>query len=172
MMDDKLASEEARRAEQHNAVRSGIEGDIQAELARNGNHAAPGEAQKIEQVAGDFRSKALGEVVATEREVGTARVAARVSQIIDYLFYVVYALLAVRFALALIAARSSAGFVKFIVGASDPFYGPFRGIVETRKLDGGHTVVLPLAIAIAVYILIHVGINALLRLIAHRKTAI
>jgi uncharacterized protein YggT (Ycf19 family) len=72
----------------------------------------------------------------------------------------------------LLAARSSAGFVRFIVAVTDPFYRPFRGIVNSPSTDSGHTLLVPLIIAIVVYLLLHLAINGLLRIIAHRKTAI
>ena len=97
---------------------------------------------------------------------------ARVSQVIDYIFYVLYALLGLRFLLALLAARSGAGFVQFIVTVTNPFYEPFRGIVASPSTDAGHTLMLPLVIAIIVYILLHLGINGLLRIMAHRKTSV
>jgi uncharacterized protein YggT (Ycf19 family) len=172
MNDDKLAMEEARRAEQHGAVKSQVEGEVQAEIADRAAQAPPAEGQKIDQVAGEFRAKAVNEVVQTEREVGRARGVARISQIIDYLFFVLYALLAMRFLLALLAAKSSAGFVQFIVTVTNPFYEPFRGIVASPAVQGGHTLMLPLVIAIIVYILLHLGINGLLRMFAHRKTAV
>ena len=170
MNDDKLAMEEARRAEQHGAVKSQVEGEVQAEIADRAAQAPPG--QKIDQVAGEFRAKAVKEVVQTEREVGRARGVARISQVIDYLFFVLYALLGMRFLLALLAARSGAGFVQFIVTVTNPFYQPFRGIVSSPSTGDGHTLVLPLVIAIIVYILLHLGINGLLRMFAHRKTAV
>ncbi|HEX7723274.1 MAG TPA: hypothetical protein VF397_14025 [Pyrinomonadaceae bacterium] len=172
MSDDKLAIEEARRAGQHGAVKSQVEGEVQAEIAESAAQAPPAEGQKIDQVAGEFRAKAVNEVVDTEREVGRARGVARVSQVIDYLFYVLYALLGLRFLLALLAARSGAGFVRFIVAVTGPFYEPFRGIVASPRTDGGHTLMLPLVIAFIVYVLLHLGINGLLRIIAHRKTAV
>jgi hypothetical protein len=172
-MDDKLAAEEARRSVQHDAVKSQVEGEVQAEIAERATQTAPPrEAQRIEQVAGQFRSKAVDEVIETEREVGRSRGLARISQIVDYIFYVIYALLGMRFLLALLAARSSAGFVQFIVTVSNPFYLPFRGIVASPTAEGGHTLLLPIVIAIIAYLLLHLGINALLRLFAHRKTAI
>jgi hypothetical protein len=172
-MDDKLAAEEARRSVQHDAVKSQVEGEVQAEIAERATQTAPPrEAQRIEQVAGQFRSKAVDEVIETEREVGRSRGLARLSQIVDYIFYVIYALLGMRFLLALLAARSSAGFVQFIVTVSNPFYLPFRGIVASPTAEGGHTLLLPIVIAIIAYLLLHLGINALLRLFAHRKTAI
>jgi len=172
-MDDKLAADEARRSVQHETVKAQVEGEVQAEIAdRASAGPAAGEAQKIDEVAGQFRSKAVNEVVDTEREVERGRGAARVSQIVDYIFYVIYALLGMRFLLALLAARSSAGFVQFIVTVTNPFYAPFRGIVASPRTDQGHTLLLPIVVAIIAYVLLHLAINGLLRMLAHRKTQI
>jgi len=173
MEDDKLALEESRRATQHEAVKAQVENQVQSEISeRAAVRAVPGESQKIEQVAGDFRARAVDEVVDTEREVQRSRGLARFSQVVDYIFYVIYALLVMRFLLALLAARSSAGFVQFIVAVSNPFYAPFRGIVSSPRTDEGHTLLLPVVIAIISYVLFHVLITALLRMLAHRKTEI
>ena len=173
MSDDKLAIDEARRAAQHESVKSQVEGQVQSEISeRAATKETPGEAQRVDQVAGEFRSKAVNEVIDTEREVERGRGLARVSQIVDYIFWVIYALLGMRFLLALMAARSTAGFVRFIVTVSNPFYLPFRGIVASPSTDAGHTLLLPVVVAIISYALLHLGINALLRMIAHRKTEI
>ena len=171
-MDDKLATDEARRSVQHESVKANVEGEVQAEIADQAQAPAAGESQKIRQVAGDFRSKAVNEVIDTEREVERGRGAARVSQVVDYIFYVIYALLGMRFLLALMAARSTAGFVQFIVTVTNPFYAPFRGIVASPTTDQGHTLLLPIVIAIIAYVLLHLAINGLLRMLAHRKTEI
>jgi hypothetical protein len=173
MSDDKLAIDEARRAAQHGSVKSQVEGDVNAEISeRAAVKATPDESQRIDRVAGEFRSKAVNEVVDTEREVERSRSLARVSQVVDYIFWVIYALLGLRFLLALMAARSSAGFVQFIVTVSNPFYLPFQGIVASPRTDGGHTLMLPIVIAIIAYALLHLAINGLLRMFAHRKTEI
>ena len=173
MADDKLATEEARRAAQHESVKSQVEGEVNAEISdRAAAKATHDESRKIDHVAGEFRSKAVDEVIDTEREVQRSRGLARVSQIVDYIFWVIYALLGMRFLLALMAARSTAGFVQFIVAVSNPFYLPFRGIVASPSTDAGHTLMVPLIIAIVVYLLLHLAINGLLRIIAHRKTAV
>ena len=172
-MDDKLAAEEARRAAQHESVKAQVEGEVQAEISeRAAVKATPNESQRIDEVAGDFRSRAVDEVIETEHEVQRSRGLARVSQIVDYIFYLIYALLAMRFLLALLAARSSAGFVRFIVAVSNPFYEPFRGIVASPQTDGGHTLMLPIVIALVAYVLAHLLISAFLRMLAHRKTEI
>lgn len=173
MDDNKLAADEARRSVQHESVKTQVEGEVNAEIAdRASQGPAPRESRKMDEIAGEFRSKAVDEVVDTEREVERSRGLARVSQVVDYFFFVLYALLGLRFLLALLAARSSAGFVQFIVTVTSPFYEPFRGIVASPRTSEGHTLLLPMVIAIIVYILLHLAINGLLRLIAHRKTHI
>jgi uncharacterized protein YggT (Ycf19 family) len=171
-MDDKLAADEARRSVQHEAVKAEVEGEVQAEIADQAQAPMAGESQRIQQVAGEFRSQAINEVVNTEREVERGRGAARVSQVVDYIFYLIYALLGMRFLLALMAAHPSAGFVRFIATVTDPFYSPFRGIVNVPSTEDGHRLLLPIIIAIIAYVLLHFAINGLLRMLAHRKTEI
>jgi hypothetical protein len=172
MEDNKLAADEARREVQHESIKAQVEGDVHNEIAARAERTTHTEAQALAQAAGEFRGKAIAEVVETEREVERARGMARVSQVVDYIFYVIYALLALRLLLALLAARSGAGFVQFIHAVTNPLYAPFRGIVPSPTAEGGYTLALPIVIALVVYALLHAGINGLLRLIAHRKTEI
>lgn len=171
-MDNKLAIEEARRAAQHEDVKASIEADVNAELAAKAERPTPGESARLGNLAKDFRAKAVDEVVETERETERARFLARISQIVDYVFYVIYALFAIRLVLALMAARSTAGFVQFITSVTEPLYAPFRGIVPSPRTEEGFTLALPIVLALIVYILLHLGIIGLLRLLAHRKTEI
>lgn len=109
--------------------------------------------------------------VNSDRVVGQTRVVTRGSQFLDYAFYVLYSLLAIRLVLALMAARSSNGFVQFIATVTDPFYAPFKGIVASPSAEGS-TLVLPIVIAIIIYALLHAAINGLLRMVGNRKTEI
>jgi len=111
-------------------------------------------------------------VAANDREVSMARGLARGSGVIDYVFGLIYGLLAIRLVLALVAARSGNGFVRLIATVTDPFYGMFRGIVPSPSVDGGFTLVLPIIVALVAYALLHAAINGFLRMIAHRKTEI
>ncbi len=170
---DPLASDEARRALRHDALKANVEGDVNAEIAAQvrGAHAV-GEARKVDQVVGSFREHAVADVLDAEREVRRARGVARLSQFIDYAFFLVYALLTLRFVLALIAARSSAGFVRLVESLTGPLYAPFKGIVASPKLGDGYTLPVPILIAIGAYLLLHLAVNRLLRLITVRKTAV
>lgn len=171
MVDNKLAQDEAQRAYNYEAVKSEVKSDVGGEIAARAEN-QPVADGRIDNVASSMREKAIDEVVQTDREVERGRVLARVSQVVDYIFYVVYGLLTIRLLLALFAARQSAGFVQFIYSITDPLYAPFRGIVASPRTEEGFTLALPIIIALVVYMLLHFAINGLLRIFAHRKTEI
>ena len=169
--DPNLAADEARRALQHEAIKSRVEGDVGAEIAARAGAVPKADTQHLDRVAGTFREHAVDEVVQSERDVHRSRGTARLSQFIDYAFFLIYALLLTRLVLALVGARSSVGFVKFVARISDPFFAPFKGIVASPK-EGEFTLALPIVVALAAYAVLHLIINRLLRLIAVRKTEI
>jgi hypothetical protein len=171
MVDNKLEQEEALRVANYEAIKSDVKSEVGGEIAAEATRPTVGEAERIDNIAGNMRQKAVNEVVETGREVERSRTLARVSQIVDYVFFVIYGLLAVRLLLELFAARESAGFVKFIKSATGLLYAPFQGIMPSPTKDG-FTLALPIIVALIVYMLVHFGINGLLRIFAHRKTAI
>lgn len=172
MVDDKLAWEESQRAANYEAVKSDIEHSVNSEIAAEANRNTYAQAREVENIADDMRRKAVDEVVETEREVERGRFFARISQFVDYVFFVIYGLLTIRLLLELFAARESAGFVKFIKSVTGIFYAPFEGIAPSPTASGGFTLALPIIVAIVAYMLLHLAINGLLRIFVHRKTEI
>lgn len=172
MVDDKLALEEAQRAANYEAIKSNVKADVGGDIYTEAARATPAQAARIEDVADGMRRTAVDEVVETEREVERARFVARISQIVDYFFFLVYGLLTIRLLLELFAAREGAGFFQFIKTVTNPFYAPFRGLVPSPSTAEGFTLALPIVVAIVVYMLLHLAINGLLRMFAHRKTAV
>jgi len=172
MQDNKVGDDEARQVAQHNAVKSNVENRVNAEISSQAAAASPDDRSKVAHVAGQMRDRAVEETAAGERSLGRARTTARGSQFLDYAFFLVYSLLAIRFVLALIAARSSNGFVQFINMLSSPFYAPFRGIVPSQQAEGGYTLVVPILVALVAYAVLHGAINAALRMVGQRKTEI
>jgi uncharacterized protein YggT (Ycf19 family) len=172
MEDSNIATDEARRVAEHERIKSHVERevheDIEDEAVKNGSRERP----KVAAVAADLRGHAIDDVVAKDREVTVARGLARGSGVIDYIFGVIYGLLAIRLVLALVAARSENAFVQLIAKITDPFYSMFRGIVPNVAIDGSYTLVVPIIIAIVAYALLHAAINGFLRMIANRKTTI
>ena len=172
MVDNKLAAEEAERATNYEAIKSGVQSQVAGDIYSEAVRPVPGQQAVVEETADRMRRRAVDEVVETEGEVERARGAARVSQIVDYIFFLIYGLLAIRLLLALFAARENAGFFKFIKAVTDPFYAPFRGLVPSPSTPEGFTLALPIVVAIVAYMLLHLAINGLLRIMAHRKTSV
>lgn len=172
MVDNKLAFEEAQRTANYEAIKSDVKAEVGGEIAAEAERPTVNEAEKIDNIAGSLRSKAVNEVVETQNEVERGRILARVSQIVDYCFFLIYGLLTIRLLLELFAARESAGFFKLIKGLTGFFYAPFQGLVPSPTAAGGFTLALPIIVAIVVYMLLHLAINGLLRIFVHRKTEV
>jgi uncharacterized protein YggT (Ycf19 family) len=172
MVDDKLARDEAERAANYEALKSDIKSEVGAEVYTEAAGRRVVQEQRVEGLADGMRRQAVDEVVETDREVRRARSIARVSQVVDYIFFLIYGLLAIRLLLELFAARESAGFFQFIKTLTNPFYSPFRGLVPSPSTAEGFTLALPVIVAIVAYMLLHLAINGLLRIFAHRKTSV
>lgn len=153
-------------------VVSEVNDGVESEIAARAAAPSPDEPARIERVAADLRGTAIAGVARDVRDVGVARVIGRISQVVDYLFFVVYGLLGLRFVLALIAARSTAGFTQFIAMVTDPLYAPFRGIVSNTNLGHGYVVVASVVVALVVYGMAHVAVRGLLRIVAHRNATV
>lgn len=171
MADNKLALDEAQREAHYEAVKTSVKSEVSSEIAAEADRRNANDAGQINDIAGNMRQKAVSEIVQTDREVERGRALARVSQIVDYVFFVIYGLLTIRLLLELFAARESAGFVKFIKSATGMFYAPFAGLLPNSSRDG-FSAVLQIVIAIIVYMILHLAVNGFLRIFAHRKTSI
>lgn len=172
VQDSNLGGDDARQAQHHDAVKSKVERSVNAEIAGQASSQSPDDQAKVAGVAGQLRDQAVADTVNAERVLSRSRTAARGSQFLDYLFYLLYGLLAIRLVLSLIGARSGSGFVRFVGALTGPFYAPFRGIVSSPSVEGGFTLVVPLLIAIVCYMLLHASINGALRMVGQRKTEI
>jgi YggT family protein len=142
--------------------------------------ATPPPAQEIERRSGEER-RVRDERVEEERRVEARRardrearekrlrIIDRMTLGVDYAFYLLYGLLAIRFVLSLLGAAETAGFVQFIHGITGPFYAPFSGIVASPTINGG-VLDFPVVIALLAYFLLHLAVRGLLRLLAGDRT--
>lgn len=172
MVDDKLEVEESERVSAYENIKSQVKQEVGEEIIAKADDSTPREVAQVEDLAGEMRSKAVEEVAATRREVERGRFVARISQVVDYVFFLIYGLFGLRLLLALLGARSNNTFVQFVYSVTDPFYWPFRGIVPSPTTPEGFTLALPVVIALIVYLLLHLAINGFLRIFAHRKTEV
>jgi uncharacterized protein YggT (Ycf19 family) len=163
--------DEERRQASHQEVKASIDDDINARIKRESARVEPKESEALAGVAHQMQEKSVHQAAQTEREVGRGRVAARASQVVDYLFYIIYGLIALQFTLRLIGARPGSGFTQLIASLSQPLLAPFERIVATPS-SGSYHIEFSYLLALVVYILIHVAISAAFRLVAHRKVTV
>jgi uncharacterized protein YggT (Ycf19 family) len=169
--DEKLALDEARRIAQHEAVKGEVREKVHGEIARNAAVVTPGERAREEALADSLKRKAVAEVATTEAELDRGKTFARVSQVVDYLFYLVYGIIGLEIILEALGARESAGFKRFIDAIATPFLAPFEGLMPDPGA-GRFRFMLSYVIALGVYILLHLAVNGLLRLFVHHKTEV
>ena len=169
--DEKLAIDESRKVAQHEAIKGTVRDEVHAEIASKADRLDASERAQADAVAGRFKERAVDEVVETEREIDRARGAARVSQVVDYIFYFIYGLIGLMIILDLIGARRTNAFYSFISTITGPLLAPFRGLVDDPS-NNNIRFRLSYIVALIVYLLIHLAVNGLLRLIAHRKTVV
>lgn len=151
-------------------AREDVVDDVHANLADRAYEVRdPSEPRRLNQAAAAIRERAVDEAIESERAVDRTRGLARVSQFIDYAFFLLYALLSARFILVLIGARASSGFFKLIATVTDPFFSPFRDIVASPEVGPGHFA-MPVLVALFAYMVLHFAINRLMRTITRRKT--
>jgi len=166
-----LIADEERRLSTHEDVKASIDNQVNQRIKQESVRVEPEESVELKGVAREMKQKSVHEAVSVEREIGRGKAAARVSQVIDYVFYLIYGIIALQFFLMLLGARQGNAFVQFVRAISRPIIGPFEGIVITPSA-GPIRIEFSYLIALMVYILIHLAINGALRLVAHRKLAV
>lgn len=174
MSTSKAALDAQQRARLHGEVVQQMDGIVGSEIRAQDHAAREAHAEDIEQIAHRLHGKAIRNVVETDREIERERTAARIAQVVDYLFYLVYGLLALRFLLALAGANRSAGFARFVDATTGPLYAPFKGLLASPAVQDGSamTFATPVLVALVAYALLHGAVKGLLRVVGVRRTEI
>ena len=170
MKSNALRKDEDRRTDQYETVKDQLRNQVHDEIqGKSGidDH----EKAEIESVAHELKHKTIHEVAEMESEISHARKAARISQVIDYLFGLIYGLLGLLIALELIGARETSGFKQFLNTVTAPLVVPFRGLMPDPRV-GHFQLMLSYIIGLIVYGLLHLAVKGLLRLLAERQTSV
>ena len=155
----------------HQEVKASIDDDVNASIIRESARVEPKESAELAGVAHELKQKSVQEAAETEHELGRGRTAARISQVVDYLFYIIYGLIGLLFLLRLMGARPGNVFVQFVAGVSSPLLAPFERIVGNPSA-GAFQLQLSYLLALVVYFLLHLAIIGMFRLIAYRKVTV
>lgn len=169
--DAKLAADEARRIAQHESVKGEVREKVHHEIAQEADRGSANERATAGRLADALKQRAVREVESTEWELERGKAVARVSQVLDYLFYLVYGIIGLEIVLDALGAHQSAGFKQFVDALAAPFLAPFRGLLLEPGI-GRFRFMTSFIVALAVYMLLHMATNGLLRMFVHRKTAV
>ncbi|HXT71253.1 MAG TPA: hypothetical protein VN700_15955 [Vicinamibacterales bacterium] len=165
-----LDIDERERIREHESVKADVRRQVHSEIAQE-VRATDADRAREKAAAESMKRQAMEEVAGTERELSRSRVVARGSQVIDYLFYIVYGIIGVAIALAAVGAREGAGFTRFVNTLAGPLTAPFRNIL-TDPASGNSRFMFSYGVALVAYLLLHLAINGFLRILAQRKTEI
>ncbi|HKQ72942.1 MAG TPA: hypothetical protein VJ810_04385 [Blastocatellia bacterium] len=163
--------DESNRTAQYEEVKGKVQQEVNAEIASHADQLNENEREQAAAVGGQLKHKALKEVISTEAEVERSRAMARVSQFVDYGFYLIYGLISLQITLDLLGARRGNGFRNFIDTICAPLLVPFNSLMPSVGI-GSFQLRLSYVFALAFYLLLHMAINGLLRLLGSRKTVI
>ena len=170
MPNEPLVVDEHKRIVRHEEVKGAVEARVQDDI-RNTADGGHDDHAAVEQVAGQLRQKALSNVSRTEAELERARTTARLSQFVDYAFYLAYGLIALEIGLELLGARQRSGFKQFLDVITTPLLAPFKGLMPDPAV-GSFQLMLSYIVALVVYVLLHLAVNGLLRLFVSRKATV
>ena len=169
--DAKLEADEARRIAQHESVKGEVREKVHHEIAEEAERPSEVERARAGKIADSLRQRAVREVESTEWELERGQAVARVSQVVDYLFYLVYGVISLEIVLDALGARQSAGIKQTLDAIGAPFLLPFRGLLFEPGI-GRFRLMTSYMVALVVYVLLHMAVSGLLRLFVHRKTAV
>jgi hypothetical protein len=170
MKSNSLKKEEDRRSTQHENVKAQVRNQVNEEIQQESG-LDDQEKAKVASVARDLKQNAVHEVAATEGEISRARGVARLSQVVNYVFGLIYGLLGLLIVLELLGARESNGFKQFLDIVTSPLVAPFKGLMPDPRV-GNYQLMLSYIIGLVVYGLLHLAVKGLLRLTAERQTTV
>jgi len=170
-VDDRIGADEQRRIEQLEQVKRDARDEVHREIKERTDRAEPHDREHVEDVARGIKNRAVREVATSEAELARARTGARVSQVIDYLFFLLYAAIGLEIVLELLGAREGSGFKQFMNAITAPFLAPFKGLMPDPSV-GSFQLMLSYIFGLVTYFLLHMAINRGLRLLVSKKTVV
>ncbi len=170
--DHQLILNESHRLAQYEALKGEMRNSVQTDIAREPPiQITPGEQARITAAGEQIRQQAAHETLRTESELSRGHFAARASQVVDFVFYLIYGVIALEIILNLAGANPRNAFRQLIGRFSTPLLWPFENLLADPEA-GRFQFRLSYVIGLLVYVLLHVTITKLLRLLTERKTSI
>lgn len=158
--DQRVAIDEANRLERHEEIKDQINREVKSEIHKGAKNSSPEDASRL---GARMQHDVIEELRNTEAEIARGRVVARISQIIDLVFSLIYGIISLEILLDLIGARESNSFREFVHSIAMPFLAPFYALVPDPSA-GRFQFRVSFLVALVVYAMLHITIGRLLRL--------
>lgn len=169
--DNLLAADEQRRISQFENIRSTARDEIQSRAEEQAADLSSTQEHQVASLGEEFKEKSISEIRETESEVTRTRGLARISQIIDYVFYLIYGLITLQIFFDLLGANRTNGFRSFIDLLTTPLLAPFNNLFPDIAAGRFH-LRLSYITALVLYLFFHLALTGILRLLGQRKTEI
>lgn len=117
--------------------------------------------EETNQTAKTQKERSAQREVAYAKEA-QARSGMKTAQFVDYIYWVIMAMIIVRFVFKLIGANAENALVKMLYSASDPFINIFKGIVPDITASTNHIIEISSLIGLLIIWLVY---HAILKLI-------
>lgn len=168
-MAEPLRSDDARRLAQHEAIKTELREGVNQEVVQEA-HVHAGDRGEVRELGAELDRRAVREVASTERDLQKGRVIARIGQFVDFAFFAIYGLVGLEIVLELTGARDANVFKRAVDFVSAPFLTPFEGLFHDPRFGTLHLMFSYVA-ALVAWILLHLAVRGLMRLIVNRQTS-
>ena len=161
--DQRVVIDEANRLARHEDIKDQIQRDIKAEIHNRARNSESLSIEDATRLGAKMQRDVIDELSHTETEIEQGRVVARVSQVVDFVFCLIYGIISLEILLDLIGARDTNVFREFVHAIATPFLAPFYALVPDPS-SGRFQFRISFVVALIVYALLHVAIGQLLKL--------
>jgi uncharacterized protein YggT (Ycf19 family) len=148
-----------------------VRGAVDADVVDAARHVAPAQGGNVRELGREIHQDAVAEARREHRLRRHRPTLGRVMQVVNYLFGILYALIALEIALELFGARDSNGFKQLLDSITAPFLAPFRTLLPIVK-SGPSELITGYVIGLVVYVLLHFGLRRLVAMLAEPRPPI
>lgn len=148
-----------------------VQSTIESHIANEALRESPAGTPRVRELGHEVHNDAVDRIAVEHRRRLRESPLARVQQVVNYLFGLLYGIIALEIILELFGARDSNPFKHFLDIVTGPFLAPFRSILPIAKSGAGQ-LIPGFLVALGVYALIHVAVHKLLTMLARPRTSL
>jgi uncharacterized protein YggT (Ycf19 family) len=127
--DPRVAIDEMQRVARHEELKEEVGREVKADVKRAAQRSGTLNSEETTKLGSRMQHEVIDELSHTHTEIQRARVVARISQVVDFVFFLIYGIISLEILLDLIGARETNPFREFVHAMAFPFLAPFVSLV-------------------------------------------